>query len=147
MLFSIESRLPFLDHRLVEFCLGLPDKYLISNGATKAALRESLRSILPASIYNRHLKLAFPGPEESLFRNNYHQVMARLKKCLHDFPDIFTPQILKVYQDYFNGRLPYSNILFRIISFGAWAGQFGLSESPQAVKKSFLSVDNVLSKM
>ena len=64
MAHSIESRVPFLDYRLVEFALGLPEEFKISDGITKRVLREGMRGILPESIRNRMDKLGFVTPEE-----------------------------------------------------------------------------------
>jgi asparagine synthase (glutamine-hydrolysing) len=47
MHFSLESRLPYLDHRLVEFCLSVPENLKLRNGTTKYLLRESMREDLP----------------------------------------------------------------------------------------------------
>ena len=58
---SIESRVPFLDHKLVEFAAALPDKWKLSGWTTKRILRESMRGLLPPSILNRP-KMGFPVP-------------------------------------------------------------------------------------
>ena len=129
MMNSIESRLPFLDHRLVEYCLSLPDNYIISNGATKAVLRESIKNILPPKIYNRHNKLGFPGPEESLFSHNYEYINREFRNCVNQLPSIFSPKLVEVQQAYHNNKIPYNNILFRALAFGTWAREFGLMDS------------------
>ena len=58
---SIESRVPFLDHKLVEFAATLPDAWKLSGFTTKRILRESMKGLLPASILNRP-KMGFPVP-------------------------------------------------------------------------------------
>ncbi len=126
MLYSIESRLPFLDHRVVEYCLGLPDHYIIRNGTTKFILRESLKEVLPPDIYNRHVKLGFPGPEESLFVNNYDYIHKEFSDYIQHFPDIFSIGLLNLLENYHLHKTPYSNLLFRVLSFGTWAREFGL---------------------
>jgi asparagine synthase (glutamine-hydrolysing) len=63
MAFSIESRLPFLDPRLVEFTFSLPVNFRIRQGWTKWILRESLKDVLPGEIAWRRSKLGFPTPE------------------------------------------------------------------------------------
>src|SRR5262249_34590575 len=50
---SIESRVPFLDHTLVEFAARLPDRWKLSGWTTKRILRETMRGVLPESILNR----------------------------------------------------------------------------------------------
>jgi asparagine synthase (glutamine-hydrolysing) len=58
---SIESRVPFLDHHLVEFAAGLPDDRKLSGWSTKRVLREAARGILPDRILKRP-KMGFPVP-------------------------------------------------------------------------------------
>ena len=58
---SIESRVPFLDHKLVEFAATLPDAWKLSGFTTKRILRESMKGLLPESILNRP-KMGFPVP-------------------------------------------------------------------------------------
>jgi len=65
MAFSIESRVPFLDHRLVEFAFSLLTEDRISNKAeTKYILREGLKSVLPKAVYERKDKKGFITPGE-----------------------------------------------------------------------------------
>ena len=58
---SIESRVPFLDHHLVEFAAGLPANRKLSGWSTKRILREAVRDMLPPSILDRP-KMGFPVP-------------------------------------------------------------------------------------
>lgn len=60
---SIESRLPFMDYRLVEFVFGLDDTQKIKNGITKYILRNSMSNSLPKSIIHEKQKLTFSGPQ------------------------------------------------------------------------------------
>jgi len=63
MAFSIECRVPFLDHRLVEFVFSLDDDDKIRDGTSKYILRESMKDILPTNIYRRRDKQPFLGGE------------------------------------------------------------------------------------
>jgi asparagine synthase (glutamine-hydrolysing) len=58
---SIESRVPFLDHELVEFANGIPAKLQISGLTGKRILKKAVGDLLPDSILNRR-KLGFPTP-------------------------------------------------------------------------------------
>ena len=58
---SIESRVPFLDHVLVEFAARLPERLKLSGFTTKRILREAVRGLLPESILTRK-KMGFPVP-------------------------------------------------------------------------------------
>ena len=64
MAHSREVRLPFLDHRLVEFVFRLPDRFLLRAGWTKWILREAFRGIVPAAITNRSDKLGYMPPQQ-----------------------------------------------------------------------------------
>ena len=68
---SIESRVPFLDHKLVEFGVSLPDSWKLSGLTTKRVLREAMKTVLPASILNRP-KMGFPVPLGSWLRDGWH---------------------------------------------------------------------------
>jgi asparagine synthase (glutamine-hydrolysing) len=62
--FSVEARLPFLDHRLVEYIFSIPFNLLIKKGWTKNVLRESTKGVIPENIRKRKGKLAFSVPQK-----------------------------------------------------------------------------------
>ena len=68
MAFSIESRLPFLDYRVVNFLFSIPEKFKVRKGMTKYILRESMKGILPEEIRTRIGKLGFPTPMDDWMR-------------------------------------------------------------------------------
>ncbi|MFO0914634.1 MAG: asparagine synthase (glutamine-hydrolyzing) [Pirellulales bacterium] len=68
---SIESRVPFLDHHLVEFVCRLPVEYKLQGWQTKRILREALGPTIPAPIVTRSKK-GFPTPTRQWFRGAYH---------------------------------------------------------------------------
>src|SRR5687767_9738964 len=70
---SIESRVPFLDHRLVEFASALPPRLKLRGFKTKWILREAVRDILPAAILSRP-KMGFPVPFASWMRGQWTDV-------------------------------------------------------------------------
>jgi asparagine synthase (glutamine-hydrolysing) len=63
MAFSIESRVPFLDHRLVELCLSLPTHFKIRDGWSKFIQRRASENLLPPEIAWRRDKLGFATPQ------------------------------------------------------------------------------------
>jgi asparagine synthase (glutamine-hydrolysing) len=64
MHFSIESRVPFLDKKSVEFVFSLPEKYLVSaEGESKHLLKASLKGLVPSEILERRDKVGFETPE------------------------------------------------------------------------------------
>ncbi len=71
---SIESRVPFLDHVLVEYVAGLPSKWKRSGLTTKRLLREAVKDVLPASILERP-KMGFPVPFGAWLRGPWRDVV------------------------------------------------------------------------
>jgi asparagine synthase (glutamine-hydrolysing) len=65
MMFSIESRVSFLDHKLVEYLLSIPSEQRINNGVTKYAFRKAMEGEVPESVLARHDKIGFATPEEN----------------------------------------------------------------------------------
>ena len=63
MAFSVESRVPFLDPRLVEYIFSLPPEAIIGGGWNKRVMREALPGILPEKIRRRRWKVGFTTPE------------------------------------------------------------------------------------
>ncbi len=62
MAHGVESRQPFLDHRVVEFLWRAPGDWLLRDGQTKWLLRRAMKARLPGEILRRPSKLATPGP-------------------------------------------------------------------------------------
>ena len=53
---GLDIKFPFMDRRLIEFCLSIPSSQKLKNGVSRSILRRSLKNIIPDSIYNRHSK-------------------------------------------------------------------------------------------
>ena len=73
MWFSIESRVPFLDYRLVEATLSQHPDLVINEGNTKALLREAIKGIVPEKIRTRQDKIGFQTPEDNWFRKDFYK--------------------------------------------------------------------------
>ncbi len=67
---SLESRVPFLDHELVEWVVRLPDEWKLKGRTTKRVLREAMKGLLPESIITRP-KMGFPVPFGTWVRGAY----------------------------------------------------------------------------
>ena len=71
---SIESRVPFLDHKLVEYASTLPDQWKLNGWTTKRVLREAMKGLLPESILERP-KMGFPVPFANWTRGAWNDVV------------------------------------------------------------------------
>lgn len=67
MAHSLEGRVPFLDHRLVELLYGLAARELYERGTTKVVLRRAFADLLPRTVAARRDKLGFVTPERRFF--------------------------------------------------------------------------------
>ena len=71
---SIESRVPFLDHPLVEWVTGLPASLKLKGLTTKVILREAMQGKLPPEILSRK-KMGFPVPVGAWLRTSHRHVV------------------------------------------------------------------------
>lgn len=85
MAHSVEVRLPFLDHHLVEFLFTLPASLKIHNGWTKWLLRKSMEKELPAEITWRKDKVGFEPPQKKWMDNPAvrDQILSARKKLVY----------------------------------------------------------------
>lgn len=82
MIHSIESRLPFLDYRLVEASLSINNSFKIKDGWTKYLLRKSVENRLPAEITKRKDKVGFNAPESTWIGKMNDHMRGQVKKSL-----------------------------------------------------------------
>lgn len=70
MAHSVEVRLPFLFHELVEFVFSLKSEYFLKDGWSKALLRNAMKETLPSEIVYRKDKIGFEAPHDTWSRND-----------------------------------------------------------------------------
>ena len=82
MAHSIESRMPFLDYRLVEFLASIPSSYKMHNGWTKYIARLAFDKKLPSNIVWRKDKMGWPIPENYWFKGKLKKdFVNRIETC------------------------------------------------------------------
>lgn len=114
MYHGIESRLPFLDHRLVEYSLSLPLKYKLNGNETKSILREIMTDKVPHEVIYRKDKKGFEAP--SSFWIKY---VENAKQCLDE------SQIIK---DILVDEIPADRqIQWRLANIAVWEKAFNVS--------------------
>jgi asparagine synthase (glutamine-hydrolysing) len=121
MAHSIEARVPFLDHRVVELSTGLPSGFLIEQGETKRVLREAMRGILPEPTRVRVDKIGFQTAEERWVRGNPALVRQLVRSSVESLGGAITPGALSRLDRVLSGREPFDYWIWRVISAGAWA--------------------------
>lgn len=124
--FSVESRVPFLDYRLVEFIFSLPDDLIIRDGKTKYILREALHRLLPEAIYNRHDKIGFATPEARWLTKNLKpeidQILA--SPSFQSRPYWIASKVQKYWQNILTGKEKFNFTIWRFINLELWLRKF-----------------------
>jgi len=131
MAHSIESRLPFMDYRLVEFALRCRPSLKIRDGWSKWLLRQALAGTLPEKIRHRRTKLGFNTPENRWMQyglQNGHRQMWEAPKL--KMSRLLDPVKFKAECQRFvdgSGGMLAAGTLFRAISLESWAQVFSVS--------------------
>jgi asparagine synthase (glutamine-hydrolysing) len=122
---SVESRLPFLDYRLVDFCSKLPTEWKIRNGETKYILREYLRRNGQNKIADRKDKKGYPTPLASFFRGNNGAVLREILLSPQARIRVYCDQgkLRKLINRYLAGNSQSENSLYRLLSTELWLRQ------------------------
>ncbi|MFP5264729.1 MAG: asparagine synthase (glutamine-hydrolyzing) [Blastocatellia bacterium] len=127
---SIESRVPFLDHRLVEFSARLPVRMKLRGLETKRVLRRAMRGRLPAQILTRK-KMGFPVPVGGWLRGAFSHVLdeyvlgARARAR-----GIFDPGFVERLVGRHMAGERHDERLWSLINFEIWHRQFIDGEAP-----------------
>lgn len=126
MAFSIEARVPFLDHRVVEFLAALPLDQKIRGGVTKHVLRRAIRGLVPESVRCRMEKMGFVTPEEVWMKEDLapHILDLFSAPAFARRPYWDGEAVLQNYQEFLAGKNPYSTEFWRIACAEVWLRQF-----------------------
>ena len=119
MAVSLEMRVPFLDHELVEYVLGLPAAVKKRYPGVKGLLVEACRDLLPASVYNRP-KAGFVLPMEQWMRGplaNFVEEGVRETVTRQLLPETFVSDLREAFR---RGRLHWTR-LWSIVVLGHYA--------------------------
>jgi len=122
MAFSLEARVPFLDYRLVELVLGLPDHFKIRRGWTKYVLRRAMDGLLAETVTWRKDKKGFPTPTSVWFRGRLKgEVQELLQSPSFLGRGIFQPRrVGEILERHVSGREDLDWLLWRIITLEVW---------------------------
>jgi len=121
MAHSVEARVPFLDYRLVNFCMSLPPEYKITKGVRKSLLRNSMKTVLPKSILQRYDKLGFVSPQEEWIEEYRDQFEKEICTIIKKNISIFDPSLIDFLVTVLNRKeRKHYPFLWRILSFERW---------------------------
>jgi len=126
MAFSIESRVPYLDVRFVEYIASLPLNQKIRGGVTKIALRNAIRGIVPESIRCRMDKMGFVTPEEVWMKEDLRPfVLEVLSSGEFAGRNLWNAdEVIQNYLAFLEGKAAYSPEIWRIVCTELWLRKF-----------------------
>ncbi len=126
MAFSIESRVPYLDVRLVEYIAALPLNQKIRGGMTKFSLRRAIRGIIPEAVRCRTDKMGFVTPEEVWMKGVLRPFMLEIlsSPSFVSRPHWDADAVAKNYLAFLDGKSEYSPEIWRIACTELWFRKF-----------------------
>jgi asparagine synthase (glutamine-hydrolysing) len=126
MAFSLESRLPFLDYRLVEFSFSLPAHLKMNGGVTKVILREAMKGTLPEMIRRRMDKIGFATPEDIWFRTSMREWIEAIfsSKSFAERGYFNVPRVKQTFLEYCARKRNNSFIIWRWVNLELWLRTF-----------------------
>jgi asparagine synthase (glutamine-hydrolysing) len=132
---SIESRVPFLDHKLVEFAFTLPASLKIKRFNTKRILRLACGRDIPGEILNRP-KAGFPVPIRRWFAGDYHQMARKIvldKKsfCGNAFDRAYIDKLFALHRE---RKCNYSDQIWTLLNIELWHKIFIEREEIESIR-------------
>lgn len=125
MAYSLEARVPFLDHELVEFCARIPPALKMKGLREKHILRQAMRGLLPAEIARRK-KRGLAAPFQHWLREPLPDFAAELlsQRCLREkgyFNPAFVAHLLEQHR---TGQGDYGRLLLGVLTTQLWDDLF-----------------------
>lgn len=118
---SLELRVPFLDHRFMEFSATLPAHYRFKNGQPKYLLKKAMEDVLPKELLYRP-KQGFPTPLSVLFRSHLKdEIYGLLNSTAHASRGYFNQQrVNQLLEEHFSGRRDHHKVLWQLAVLEQW---------------------------
>ena len=125
MSYGRELRLPFLDHRIVEFCFSLPDEYKIKGTRQKVLLRDAMESIVPRKIHTARKKDS-GAIQAEWFRDNYKEQVYELLDSEQFKSRIFWDhkKLRKRVDSFYRGELDNSFFIWQCLNLELWFREY-----------------------
>lgn len=128
MMNSLENRSPFINHKIIEYVLSLPDSYRITGKSKKIILKEAFRDLLPLKTL-QYSKKGFGVPIDYWLRNDLNSEFSDL--IAEDFilrQGIFNYNVLKgIQKEHVSGKKNMNRVLWNIYVFQKWYNKYYLS--------------------
>jgi len=120
---SVEARVPFLDHRLVEYLFSLPNDLILRNGFSKYCFRMAMTDVIPDEVLWRKDKEGFKMPEYEILKENKNFVIELLDNH-EDDRNLYVRNIKKLFLKSIKNKKHYNNIVWRSVTYLIWKESF-----------------------
>jgi asparagine synthase (glutamine-hydrolysing) len=122
---SVELRVPFLDHRVVELGGRIPPRYRIKGWTTKHVLKKAMERYLPPEILHRG-KMGFPTPLARMFQGEMRPyVAAVLGSDRHLGRGYFRPEVVRgLVAEHMEGKRDHHRVLWQLLVLEEWHRRF-----------------------
>lgn len=126
MTYGIEARVPYLDHRLVEYVLRIPETLKIRGAEGKHIMRRAVSGILPTEVANRKDKLGYPTPFATWSRTTLRgEISAYLEDVIFKREGYDTGRLRSIWQQHLAGVINADRLIHNLITTELWYSHFG----------------------
>ncbi|GCF08220.1 asparagine synthase (glutamine-hydrolyzing) [Dictyobacter arantiisoli] len=145
---SLESRIPMLDYKLIEYAASIPSQAKIKGLKTKYLLKQAFADFLPTEILTRK-KMGFNVPTGIWFREGQRDLISNLllSERTHSRGFFQRDYIQKIMQDHLAGKTNYQAQIFTLASLELWFRVFidtPTLEMPQGSMETFLAEEQAI---
>ncbi|MGH9365996.1 MAG: asparagine synthase (glutamine-hydrolyzing) [Thermoanaerobaculia bacterium] len=129
---SIEPRVPFLDHKLVEFTMNLPMEVKVGDGEPKSLLKRAVRGLIPDDIIDRP-KMGFGAPMVEWLRGDFGraaEAQIRETRFFDSFP-ARRETVLGMLRRHREGRADFALYVWTLFNAVAWFDSW-IDKRPEA---------------
>jgi asparagine synthase (glutamine-hydrolysing) len=128
MAHSVEARVPYMDHHVVELAFSLPGEFKAGNGDRKRILRDLGRTLLPAQVTERKDRMGFNTPDHLLMAGEFGEVIRRTitDDSFASLPLFHRPALTRFIDDHFAGRNADIRAIWRLYALAAWIDEFSV---------------------
>jgi len=125
---SLELRVPFVDHEVVEYCARIPSRFKIRAWTKKRLLKRIAKAYLPPEVFT-HRKQGFASPMASWLNRDLQAVVNKeLSVKRLDRDGVFAARVVReLIEDHAAHRSLHDKTLFALLVFQKWIGRKGMS--------------------
>jgi asparagine synthase (glutamine-hydrolysing) len=118
---SLEVRVPFIDHKLVEFCAKIPPGMKMKGLQKKYLLKKAMRPILPDQVID-HRKQGFVGPMTQWLKHDLKKFTLDTlsKKNIESVGALSYPVVQNIVKEHFEGKEIHDTLIWSMLVFQRW---------------------------